>query len=478
MSDSGADKISRSAVAMVRADGRLRAVELREKEAGRFEVLWARTSEQGAEWRSFASECGIEISEDTEQEDRKLYIGFDASGVGFYRLSVPSVSEAETKAMVQIQAESKLPLPADQMELAWRKGPAAEGQVPITLAAARSELLRGFADEVRDIRPERILLDSEAVVRVWLSLFGGGPGRAVVVNMAAGGAQVCLVENGRLCDSVVVDTGLADLAADDEETLSGERFAQDMRSVMEMFGCGADSSARLYVLSDGGDLLKYAVSRLKEGGLDAAEALPSASTGNVDAKLTNEDFYAYRVAIGLSLTVLDKKGDALNLFSGVYAPQVKKERRTLLNSPVLAAVLAAIMGVALMATTYIVDMKTPEAMEARMAAATTDVSVDQMRERVQMLKRVARLRPDLLELIDEINESGPRGMRLDALTYKRGQVVTVQGEASNADQIYQFQKSLLEKNMFKNVKIQSTAPQQKGNKVKFTVGLEYRGFSD
>jgi hypothetical protein len=64
-------------------------------------------------------------------------------------------------SIVRMQTESLLPLPADQIEVAWRSSPGTNGNVEISIAAARREYLQKFSGSVRDFRPGHILLSCE-----------------------------------------------------------------------------------------------------------------------------------------------------------------------------------------------------------------------------------------------------------------------------------------------------------------------------
>ncbi|MHC4426601.1 MAG: hypothetical protein ACYSYV_10955, partial [Planctomycetota bacterium] len=300
----------RSVIAMAKADNRLMTVELR-KRNGVFEVLWTRSSE-GAEmdWRVFAAECGLPVGPTSQADtdgDRMVVVGFDSAAMAFYRMSMPAVAEEELAAIVKLQAETRLPLGAEQMELAWRSGQIQNGQIGVTIAAARKTQLQAFVENVQSFRPAKILLDCEGIIKVWRAFFSGNERNAVVVSAGAQNTQVCLAEDGRLSNAVVLDMGTADFAAGgaEQQTETFQRFTQDMSSVLELFGCTESNELPIFVLSDGSADHVSMVSSLRSAGLNARAALPDANKLTTKGNPGVEGIYEYRVPIGLGLMAFE-----------------------------------------------------------------------------------------------------------------------------------------------------------------------------
>ena len=70
-----------------------------------------------------------------------------------------------------MQAESRLPLPADQMELAWRTDKTKGDQLEITIAAARRQQVQNFVNKIVSFKPTNIYLDCEGIVKIWKEIF-------------------------------------------------------------------------------------------------------------------------------------------------------------------------------------------------------------------------------------------------------------------------------------------------------------------
>jgi len=473
-----------SVVAIAQQDNKLKAVELR-KESGAFEILWTKSSEgSNVDWRLFAADCGLSV-EPTERADvdgdRTVVVGFNSAGVAFYRIGVPAVGEEETAAIVKLQAETRLPLPTEQMELAWRTGQMRDGQVPLTIVAARREQLQGFVEKVRDFEPAKILLDCEGIVKAWRALFSGNEGKAVVLSTGVRNTQVCLAEDGRLSNAVVLDMGIEDFSMDgsEEQTETTERFAQDMRSVLELFGCAEQSELPVFVLSDDSATYVSMVSSLRLAGLNARVALPDVNKLPARSGLDVEWMYEYRAPIGLALMALEASADELNIFERLYSPAAKEEKKHWLYSPKVACVIVSVMLALLAIVSYAVDVASPNAIEKRLKASitNTDMDMDLLVKRQQLIKTVARERPDLLGLLEKVSASGERGIMLNSFQFKKGQPVSITGQSQSADQLYKFQNNLRNSKDIKDVKLQSTSRDAKGGKITFTMSLHYKNFT-
>ncbi|MGB2809899.1 MAG: hypothetical protein WBC22_19320 [Sedimentisphaerales bacterium] len=418
----------RSAIAIAKDGSKLKAVKLR-KQGALFEVLWTKSSEAGdLDWKAFELECGL-AAESTEQEknsDGKMVVaGFDSAGVVFYRVDLPTVSEEEIAAMVKLQAEARMPLPAEQIQLAWRADQAQNGKVPVTIAAARKERLLNFVENVRGFGPEKILLDCEAIVKTWRTFFSGDGMNAVVVSITTQNTQVCLAQNGQLSNAVVLDTGTEDLSKTTKDLLvpgagvltdqteTTERFVQDIRSVLELFGYAGQAGLPIFVLSDDSAAHEVVVSCLKSAGLNVRAAFPQIEKLDARTRLCPADIYEYRVPIGLALTAIDGDTDRLNIFEHLYCSPSEAKSKRRLNSTKAAFVVAAVMLVLMVIISYAVDVVSPRAIEKRLNGTGVGSVVQQLNDRQKLIRSVASQRPDLLELLNQIHTSFLFSTKLD-----------------------------------------------------------------
>jgi hypothetical protein len=470
-----------SVIAITQEEGKLKAIKL-QRQSGATNVLWTKSSEDDtADWRAFAAKCGLSsepMAHRSPDSSKAVVVGFNSAGVAFYRITVPAVGAEETASIVKLQAETRLPLPAEQMEMAWRADQVWNGQVGFIVAAARKKPLEDFVENVRNFEPTKISLDCEGVTKAWREFFSGNEKLAVVVSMAGQNTQVCLVENGRLCNAMLLDIGMEDLGAEDEaeQMQTSERFIQDIISVLELFGYSDQSEVPVFMLSDGNSSHMNLVSSLNSAGLDAQIALPDIKELRTPSEVGIEDIYEYRVAIGLGLMAFETRKNELNIFEHIYRPTSKKEKVYWVYSPKIAGGIAAAMLVLFIAVYCVVGIASPIAIEKHLKASASDADLNSLMQRQKLIKSVAQQRPDLLELLGQINASGESGIKLENFHFKKGQPITITGEAPGNEQLYKFEKNLQDRKNINNVKM-NPSRDAKTKKIKFTITFHYKNFT-
>ena len=471
----------RSVIVIAQEESKLKAIKLREQK-GTLNVLWAKSSEDNeANWQDFAAKCGLSAKPTAlkgANSDKAVVIGFNSAGVAFYRISAPAVGKEETASIIKLQAETRMPLPAEQMEMAWRADQMRNGQVGFIVAAARKKPLEEFLGNVRNFEPTKILLDCEGVTKAWKTFFCGNEKRAVVVNMTARNTQVCLAEDGRLCNAMVLDIGMEDLAAEGEEgqMQTSERFIQDMRSVLELFGNAEQAELPVFLLSDGNATHVNIVSSLRSAGLNARVALADVKGLRTSNEIGVDGIYEYRVPIGLGLMAFETSKNELNIFEHIYRPTSKKEKKHWIYSPKIACGIAAVMLVLSLVVFCGVDIASPGAIEKHLKASASDADLNSLMQRQKLIKSVAQQRPDLLELLGQISASGEKGIKLESFHFKKGQPVTITGEAPGNEQLYKFEKNLQDRKNINSVKM-NPSRDAKTKKIKFTITFHYRNFT-
>ena len=273
-------------IAAAKDDAQFKAVEVR-KQDNVVEVLWTKSLPADSQtWTAFAAACGLAPGRDGHDKTQKKHaasvVGLDSTGVAFYRVTVPAVEQQEMASIVRMQAESLLPLPPDQIEVAWRTMPSTNGNVDITIAAARREYLHKFAGSVRDFHPGHIVLSCEGIAKAWQSLFSDRQREALLVSIGAENTQVCLVQNGQMSQAAVLGTGLAHLMPSGDATTQTqladavEWFVQDLRTILGSFGWTEATPWPILVLSDGGQALSRVVEALTAAGVAAKVSVPEA----------------------------------------------------------------------------------------------------------------------------------------------------------------------------------------------------------
>ena len=135
------------------------------------------------------------------------------------------------------------------------------------------------------------------------------------------------------------------------------------------------------------------------------------------------------------------------------------------------------MLVLLLIASYAVDIASPGAIEKRLNSAGIGTEIDQLIQRQRLIKSVASERPDLLQLLNQINEAGGQGIVLDKLDFNKSRPASISCQAQRAEQVYDFEENLLTKKGITEVKIQSATPDNKTKKLKFTIIFHYKKFT-
>ncbi len=470
-------KAHKSVIAITCQEKHLKAVQLA-KRAGVFELLWARSIEADVtDLADFAAECGLSITANGKPSGaaKASVIGFDSAGVVFYLLVVPAVKEDELDAMINLQTEALLPLPSSQMESAWRKNTTNNGQVSVTLAAAKKDRLVQFVEQVQVFKPSGILLDCEGVVKSWKEFFSGSDQRTVIVNCGRNRSHVCLAQGGKLINAVSLDIGLSDF--DDaqgpyEQTQAVERFVQDIGSVMELFDAHEADATDLCVLSDGDPLIVQIVDYLNKANIKTVEALVDVEKIKSPTQISAEDIREYSAPIGLASLALEGRGDYLNIFERLYQPVTRKDRKRWYHSLKLTVPLAAVLALMLMLSFYISDVMSLKELTELQSGA----DFRQLEKQQDLRRQIARQRPDLLAILNEIASGERKKIMLDSFTYTKGRPMRITGQAEKQEEIFKFQKSLRDKKGFGEVVINMT-PGEKGKKTNFTITFHYKNFT-
>jgi hypothetical protein len=472
------ERTPHSVIAVAKEDARFKAVEVRRQDR-QVEVLWSKSvPAEKQTWSGFAVECGVASNADGRDKTAKRHspavVGLDSTGVAFYRVSAPAVDDHEIEAIVRMQAESLLPLPPDQIEVAWRAGSTNNGNMDITIAAARKEHLHRFVAGVKDFRPRGILLSCEGTGRAWQSLFSDAVSQAALINIGVENTQVCLVQNGLVTRVGVLDVGLAAFSMP-SEAADGvlDRFSHDLRILLASFGWDGSGPWPVFVLSDGGDALQRVTERLNTTGVPAKASVPNLAGLKPPAGFGVKEIYEYRTPLGLALIALDRSPGALNLFDRVLQEQEQEKAASAWRSVALAGVAAGVMLAALLATVYFTDVASAKRWDAMVQQPAFQASLQQQ----SLIRTVVRHRPDMLELLTLVNAGRNDGIVLDALHFKKGQTVTVTGQADNMEQMWKFQTNLREHKELKNAEIMNATPDSKTKKIKFTIAFHYREFT-
>jgi len=462
------DELTQSTViAIAKQENKLLAAML----SNQAEPVWIKSSQPGdTNWLRFAQQ----ITGTHEDGDNKIVIaGFDSSNIIFYNIEAPTVKDEEFAAIVRLQTETRLPLPAEQIEFAWRKGESKNGLTSVTVAAAKKQQLQNFVNDIGGVKPEKIILDCQAIVQVWRKFFGGTEKTALVLNAARHNTQVCLAEKGRFVNAVNLDAGEEDFSTEQSEIT--HRFIQDITCAIEMFGLASAANLPIFLLTDGRETINQMANCLASAGLNAKAVLPKADVITA-GQISDKEIYEYRVPIGLAAIAIEDRPDEINIFKNLYAAKPKREKYSLL-SPLYAGAAAATAMALFIIVLYLTDITSLNSLERKMQSTKAGISIQTLAEKQELVKSAALQRPDFLKLFTDISADKNDGIKLNMFDFKKGRLITISGTAKKDEQLYKFQKNLQNKKGITEVKIQNANKDAKTGEIVFNITFHYRNFT-
>ena len=301
-------RMGETVVVLAKSETSLQAVEVRAK-AGGIEMVWAKSGDPTDTWLPFARQCELVTTGGIPTKrpaKRAVALCVESIGVAFQEFTIPAVGSQETEAMVRMQAETRLPLPIEQMDIAWRTRPGREGETSVTLAAARKGLLQSVADQLHQIDPTEMVLEAEALVALWKHLCLQQSMDPVLIDVTSRRTLVCNVAEGSLVHATVMDVGWADVEPSlwpreglSAETLSPfEVFVQDLREILN--GVGSEAGARpVYVSTDTPEQVNLLAESLEAQGLSVSPLQPDQERLVTHSESdTLDQIFEYRLALG------------------------------------------------------------------------------------------------------------------------------------------------------------------------------------
>jgi hypothetical protein len=467
-----------SVIAVGKAGNRYRAAEVH-RTMDRFEV--SRYFSCEADGKSLAqvaadlAAAGWGKQHSSDSTPTPVVAVFEGGMVVFRRIDVPSRSEKELESIVRMQAESILPLSPDEIEIGWRDSQAENGRVGVTIAAARTVGLRGFAEEATALGPVKIVLECDGFVRAWSEACRVSAARAIVVRPKAESTDVCVVEGGLLSQATRIDMGVDEMLAGGAISVSAvERLKQDIEGAAEMFGSAKGTP--IYVAGDGSAGLAQIAKYLADSGLPVQASVPKAWSARDGAAVPPAELYQYMAEAGAAMLAIEGTKE-LNVFSRLYRPREEAEKAVTAIPLKKAAVIAVAALLAALVLWYGLDKWTLWRSEKLLNEQRDGSSVVTMLQQHKAISETASERPDILDILTIAKAAAPADVLFHNFIFRKGKPVSLTGQARSNDSLYTFEDALRKQKGIANVKEQSAVKDDKENKVVFTVTFDYRTFT-
>jgi hypothetical protein len=440
------------------ADGMCRSVRIELTSTG-VKLVWKHSCESSSLDESLSS-AGL------SRGKTHTVLGIDPAGVGFYNIEIPQVPEAQLDSIVRMQAETILPLPLEQMEIAYHCGRVIADKCRVTIAAGRSTQLKSELAFAKECKAASIVLSSEAIAKAFDTLFNITQKKYIVLNMRGSDTQVLLCEDGKLVHAVKLDIGIDDI--NDAERKCGEMFVYELRNTLEMLDVDSSDKTMIYVFSGSRELTEDVVAGLNDVGIlsETAELKLDAIKAKTD--LSDDEVFEYIEPIGCALLAVDGEKRPLNLFSNLHNLTKKKKKKKSSGFAVLLRA-AAVFVVMLLATFFTFNYLNKLEL-VKYANPELDKLVAEQKTR----KLIAQQRPDIIDLFTQLNEDAPGGMKLNVISFKKGEKVTVASQASSHEKIVEIEKFLSNKKDFSGVTRQNPTYDAKTKKYKFKLNFHYK----
>jgi hypothetical protein len=383
------------------------------------------------------------------------------SSLATFRLDVPDVKNRQLESIIRMQVESKLPIAADQIRLAWRSDGSADKGRACTVIAGRASRYDAPMLAARKAGLTAAVPDWEAAARAW-GLDATMTGRKVVLHLRATSTAAMLIEEGRLVDAVNLDAGMEDFG---RGAAAGEKlqlFIHDLWNTLARFG-----SAQLpEVLVAAREHREAIAALLKESGIESKAAWPTLPTSS--GADPDDDPRDYIEAIGGASLAMGPAEERLDLMAA--HPDLQPARKPLVTMATGVALAAALLAA-------VIFLAAARKLDEAAYAKLQDDRIAKLVGVQDLRKKVAEQRPDLLDLLTKVNESLQSGMLLESFTFQKGKPVTLSSFASSLEQAAKFEEELKKKPGISEVKILDRTFDDRRNRWNFKVTMGYLPFT-
>lgn len=441
------------------------------RKARMFELLSMDGNQEHKTWRSQGTSAGVLDASYKRKRTahHNVVLGVNSVGVMFNKLTLPKVGMPETQAMVRMQTETRLPLGADQTAMDWKTVFESDAQRIVTVAALRRN--SGTLNDMASLEPDRILLESQALVQIWQWGFMGDTKDGLLMSCHDHHTVLCCVKSGQLLHASVLDFGVSDLSdAATARDMAGQ-FAEDVGLAMQVCSETVSACHSVTVMSDGSESMQAVMQVLMLHGLEVHECIPNTAAFTHKDGVQASDVYAYRVPIGLALCQLDDELDGFELLKDLCGAKVQKQSS---YTRVIAAGAAAVAAIVLMiGVCYGMDLKRHQIL----SDLTNTPEVAAFKRDKAFQKQVASQRVDLIDVLDTMTSKSYEGVTLDTFSFKRGQPLELKGRADKTDKWYAYEEAISNLNGVKEFKRDDPITDEKDKKIKFSLNFHYKTYT-
>ncbi len=366
-------------------------------------------------------------------------------------LDVPSQDYAEIESMVRLSAEEFVPFPSTEMVIdhAVLKHSNA-GESTVLVALAHQDVVHNHLALLKHagLEPTHIYLSTACLVTAAVRAPGEKPDRYALVNLAAGGLEVLVMESGQL----VLDRGVAltldwEAGADAMGVLGGgfDELTMEVRTSLGTHrrdSSHGESVEQIFVCSDYADVDK-AVRELKQ---DLNKETQSASFINGGVASGAEHLTCVPAALlGAAWTVLGRAPVVIDLIPGdlVEARKSQDSRKRVLKLILAALIVLAGLGVCYGQMVYQRTQYLQELQQQLSLLGPDAQAIMAKQKQLSIIRRRVDRNGSILEILGTISEAAPKGkVNITRMSYTRNEGVDIWGRAKSVDDVHKFTDQL------------------------------------
>ena len=400
-----------------------------------------------------------------------IVVGLESSRLRFLEMTLPPVDATRLPLLIRTQAEAQLPLGGDQMQLAWRMSPGAQG-VDCTVAAVRRDTSGELLDRLGIYGPvTAVVPDAAGFAQLRLRFFSPTPQTCVVLRQRADGFAVMLLEGASLVRCAVI--GVEPSEAAKHPALAMQDIVMELDAIEKK--CGRKVPICLWPGDE--PFIQIAADSLRHAGWEAAAleanqgALEQAKLGD-QTKLFSPSLDAAGLAI-LALSETTPGFDFLQVRRMAQPLEDAKKQKTQRVRTLGIIVLLLLLCVAV--DHWSLKLQVSQ-LSRELAAEADGVKAETLLQRQNYQEAAARARLDVLELTETIQNSR-EGLVLDSLEFEMKKPVKLTATAGDYAQVYGFQKRLETQNGVSAVRLIDPRMDERTKQVRFTMQFHYKHFT-
>lgn len=438
--------------------GRGQAVVVR-RDGQQVRVLEARAITSAEQWKDLLRQYGSDKS-----VRPAVCAGLASSQVGFYNFDVPPVSAEQLGLVVRSQAESCLPLPLSRMRFTWR----AEARGPnrhCIVAAVRRDALDPLQAALHGGDLQAVIPDVQALIDGRHRLFESGDEPSIVLGADEHEAVAVLAAGRTIRHVLRVDI-------DPDPTAAGLWMNDIMQAIRTEQTL--EPSAPICLMDLGSRHTGILQAQLEREGFAVTRSTPDAE--KLERLGLDGSAAGHPKEAALALLALDEAPSEFDFLQPESTDETELPGSRGFNWSRLAVHLLAGIAVLLVGM-YWKDRTELKNLEQYLLQSQEGQNAAGLLSRQEYRRQVARVRPDLLDLLTLLQKAEPEGVFLDSLLFELGKPVEVKGQADSYEKVYEFHKNLTGESGISQPRLIEPSMDEKTRKVKFTVRFDYRHFS-